>query len=102
MEEVKKVEGFFKSLFDFSFSTFITSRVIKILYILFVLGATLAALTMIIGGFARGAGTGLFTLLIGAPLVFLIWVIGARVSLEIIIVIFRIGEDLSEMKKHKE
>jgi len=44
MEDVKRVEGFFKSLFDFSFSSFITSRVIKILYILFVLGAALGAL----------------------------------------------------------
>lgn len=102
MEDVKNVEGFFKSLFDFSFSSFITSRVIKILYILFVLGAALGALGIIVGGFSASVGTGLFTLIIGGPLVFLIWVISARVGLEIILVVFRIGEDLDELKKGKQ
>lgn len=101
MEEVKKVEGFFKSLFDFSFSSFITTRVIKILYILFVIGAVITALGIIIAGFTRGPGNGLFNLIIVGPLVFLLWVIGARVYLEIILVIFRIGEDLSEIRKGK-
>lgn len=102
MEDVKKVEGFFKSLFDFSFSSFITTRVIKILYILFVLGAAIASLVIIIFGFSQSAGTGILNLLIVAPLVFLIWVISARVYLEIIIVVFRIGEDLSDIKKRGE
>ncbi len=102
MEDVKKVEGFFKSLFDFSFSSFITTRVIKILYILFVAGAAIAALGIIIFGFSQSAGTGILNLIIVAPLVFLIWVISARVYLEIIIVVFRIGEDLSDIKKRGE
>ena len=94
MEETK---GFFGSLFDFSFTALVTSKVIKVLYGLSIVGAAILAIALIVAGFRNSAGLGVFTLIIGAPLAFLIYVIYARVLLEIIIVIFRISEHTAEL-----
>ena len=94
MEETK---GFFGSLCDFSFTALVTSKVIKVLYGLSILGAAILAIGLIVAGFSNSAGLGVVTLIIGAPLAFLIYVIYARVLLEIIIVIFRISEHTAEL-----
>lgn len=96
-EYSKKGAGFFKALFDFSFTEFITSKIIKLLYVLTIFFAGFTALIVIIIGFSIHTGTGIFSLLIGAPLIFFISVIYGRVLLEIIIVVFRIAEHLAEM-----
>jgi hypothetical protein len=83
--------GFFRSLFDFSFTDFITTRVIKVLYALAVVFCALAALGMIIGGFSRSPGAGILWLIV-SPIVFLFYVLMVRVWLEVIIIVFRIAE----------
>jgi len=88
--------GFFRALFDFSFTEFVTTRLIRLLYAIGVLIAALSTLLTIITGFNRGAGAAIITLIL-APLIFLLVVILARVWLEIIIVVFRIAEYLREM-----
>lgn len=95
----KKGAGFFKALFDFSFTEFITSKIIKLLYGLTIFIAGIVALIIIIGGFSAHPGAGIIALLIVAPIIFLVSVIYGRVLLEIIIVIFRIAEHLAEMAK---
>ncbi|MBS3919494.1 MAG: DUF4282 domain-containing protein [Deltaproteobacteria bacterium] len=105
----KKGAGFLKALFDFSFTEFVTSKIIKLLYGLTIFFAGITALIIIMIGFSAHAGVGIVALLIVAPLIFLISVIYGRVLLEIIIVIFRIAEHLAEMaqqgkieKKHPD
>jgi len=88
--------GFLPALFDFSFSQFVTTRLVRLLYAIGVLIAVVAALGAIVRGFNEGAGAGLVALIV-APLVFLLVVIIARVWLEIIIVVFRIAEYLRDM-----
>lgn len=90
-------KAFFASLFDFSFETFITAKIVKILYGLSIAAGGLFALFQIVNGFLTSAGMGLLMLLIGGPLLFLVSVIYARVLLEIILVIFRISEDCSKL-----
>ena len=90
-------QSFFNRLFDLSFNTFITTSIIKVLYILCIIGAAVAALFVIVSGFAVSTGTGLIALIIGAPLTFLISVIYARVMLEMIIALFRIWENTTKM-----
>ena len=92
-------EGFFESLFDMSFTAFITTRIVKFLYILAIVVAGLMSLALVIGG-ARSLPNeygGVFVLFIAAPLFFLISVIFARVVLESIIVMFRIAEHAAEI-----
>jgi hypothetical protein len=89
--------SFFNSLFDFSFTDFITSKIVKLLYGLSIVASGLIALFLIIVGFNISTGFGVVMLLIVAPLVFILSVIYARVLLEIIIVIFRIAENAAEI-----
>ena len=89
--------GFIDSLMDFSFSAFVTSKIIKLLYGLSIAGAGLLSLILIITGFSMSALAGIVLLLFVAPLVFIISVIYSRVLLEIVIVIFRISEHSAEI-----
>lgn len=93
MEEQK---GFLGALFDFSFSDFITIKLIKILYILGIIFSGIAAIMVIVNGFNISAGAGIIFLIL-SPLIFLLYVILVRVWLEIIIVIFRIAENTKQM-----
>lgn len=90
------------SLFDFSFSHFITPRLTKFLYVLMVIacgvGAVVAFVTMVTLGSGFFAKVG--ALLIGAPiagLVFLLALMYCRVLVELLIVAFRGVEYLRDM-----
>jgi uncharacterized membrane protein len=80
------------ALFDMSFSRFITISIIRILYILGMCGIAIGWLGFVIGGFARGAAAGLGILII-ATIMAVIYLIFLRVWLELIVVVFRIGDD---------
>jgi hypothetical protein len=81
--------SFFSRLFDMSFSRFVTPSLIKILFILAIIGISLFAVFMLIAG-AASAGDGGIFLVILAPIYWLLGVIYARVLLELAIVFFRI------------
>lgn len=88
------------TLLDFSFSSFVTARFIRILYIivwlLAALGGFLVFLGMLIGGFSQGVLSGLAMGLLGLVMgafVFALNLIFGRIALEILIVLFRIAEN---------
>jgi uncharacterized membrane protein len=91
--------SFLSSLFDYSFSTFITSRIIKVLYILTTIVVAFWTLALILYGFRASTGFGIVMLLVGGPIFFLISMIYARVVLELIMVIFRIHEDVDDINR---
>jgi hypothetical protein len=92
-------KGFIGSLFDLSFSEFVTTRIIKLLFVLAIIGSGIGTLVLIIGTFAsHSVAFGILSLVL-SPLIFFIYVIVARVYLEIIIVIFRIAENTSRLVK---
>ena len=90
-------KGFFGSLFDFSFTSFVTTKIVKFLYVLTVVLLGLGALVFVVASFSSSAAAGLFMLFIGAPLAFLLYVIYTRVLLELFIAIFRIMETNAEL-----
>lgn len=83
-------------LFDLSFSEFVTTRIIKVLFILGIIGAGIGSLVMLGTGFKNGFGAGLLALIL-APLAFLFWTLMARMWCELIIVAFRIAENTSRL-----
>ncbi len=89
-------KGFIGSLFDLSFTEFVTTRVIKVLYVLAIIMAALVTLALVITGFAGGVGGGLLALIL-SPVVFLLYVLMARIWLEVIIVLFRIAENTGRL-----
>ena len=97
MDETK---GFFGALFDFTFSDFVTTKIVKVLYVLWIIAAVVGALFAIVAAFGLSAWLGLLMLIVLAPLGFVIAVIYGRVCLEIIIVIFRIAENTSDIANY--
>jgi len=80
---------------DFSFQHFVTPRLIRLLYALSLLAAVLATVTWMFSGFADGILNGVFTFVTG-PVAFIVYVLCARVVMEVILAIFQIAEKLKE------
>ncbi|MDY6827512.1 MAG: DUF4282 domain-containing protein [Bacillota bacterium] len=94
-------KGFISSLFDFSFTEFITPKIISILFIIGVVGSGIAAVGFIVSGFATSIVMGILFLIL-SPFVFLLMVIAFRVYMEIIIILFKIYENLKTISESKE
>jgi hypothetical protein len=83
--------GMLGTLFDFSFTHFVTAKLVKLLFAIGIVGAMIGGIRFIMGGFGMGAGWGVLAILV-SPVVFVILVLLVRVAMEIIIVLFRIAE----------
>lgn len=87
-----QTKNFFQSLFDFSFSNFITLKIIGILYAILIGFFALGTLSTIFHGFTMGFFYGIRTLIL-APLGFFLSVIFLRIGLETMIVLFKVAEN---------
>jgi hypothetical protein len=92
-------KGFLGALFDFSFTSFVTPKVVKVLYILIVIVVGLSALGFALTVLATNIGLGLIVLLIGAPLYFLVVTALYRITLEFFMVIFRMAQDIRAIRE---
>lgn len=95
-------KGLIASLFDLSFSHFITPKIQRFLYVLLLVVSGLAALGVL--GTALGMASGFLgkvgALIVGVPvaaLVFLLLAMYSRVMMEILIVVFRGVEYLAQI-----
>ncbi|MGV3659802.1 MAG: DUF4282 domain-containing protein [Prosthecobacter sp.] len=75
---------------DLSFKRFVTPRLVRMLYVLSLLAAVFYAVSWMMSGF-----WGLIT----APVAFLLYLIVARVAVELILAIFRIAEKLAPLSE---
>ena len=91
--------GFLNSLFDFSFTSFVTTRIIKVLYVLILVLVSLVALFYTIIAFRLSPVFGLLVLVIGDPLYIIIVMAFWRLLLEAFVVLFRIAEDIHAMRE---
>ncbi|WP_347955047.1 DUF4282 domain-containing protein [Gordonia aichiensis] len=99
--------SFFSALFDFQFSKMVATRVIPVLYmvitIVFTIAAVIILLSGIIAGFSNLSDGGLWVALgslIFVPLVYLLYLILARVTLELYISIFKISQNTARIAEN--
>ena len=86
--------GFLNALFDFTFDTFVTPKIVKFVYVLAVIWAVVAYVIVVITSFFQyGLTSGLVALVFG-PLVALIWIAVVRIGLEFGISVVRMSEDV--------
>jgi hypothetical protein len=90
-----KEKGLFEILVDWSFTEFLTIRVVKFLYILGIVVTGIEALVVLIGFVGSMGFGGLILGIIVAPIVFCLGVLMVRIWLEILIVMFRIADNTS-------
>jgi hypothetical protein len=93
-------KSFFNSLFDFSFSSFITPKIIKVLFVIGIVLSVIYAIAIIATAFAAHIALGIVVLIL-SPIVFILFVLAIRVYLEILIIMFRIQNDVAEIKEKK-
>lgn len=91
--------GLLKALFDFNFDSFITPKIVKIVYMVATLLVGLATLGMIFTAFGIMADGGLAVLLgliflVAAPILGLIYLAFIRMSLELYYAVIRLSEDV--------
>lgn len=97
-----RIPLFLRPLFDLSFKQFVSLKVIKVIYVLSIFFAGLIALVSIIAGFNDSLFFGIFILLIGAPLIFLLIVLYSRVLLETVLFNFQADDPKIESKEQPE
>lgn len=93
-----EAKGLLRSLFDFSFTNLITIKIIRFVYALIVVLYTIGAVGLFIAGLASGTAIGVFAALILVPLGYLVYLILSRMTMEILIVVFRIGDDVHAIR----
>jgi hypothetical protein len=91
--------GFLGALFDFGFTSFVTPKVIKVLYMLIVIGTVVSALVVTIIAFKASTVFGLLMLVFGDPLFILIVLAIYRIILEFFVVTFRVAEDIRALRE---
>ncbi len=87
--------GFFAALFDFSFSKFVTPKIVKLVYVLATIGLGLTYLLFVVGAFSQNAGAGVVVLLVGAVLA-LVYLAFIRMTLEFYFAIVRMSQDINQ------
>jgi hypothetical protein len=91
---VASPKGFFASLFDFAFAELVTPRIIRVIFITGLVFIALASFWWLSLDPAVPIGFGL----IFSVCFFLIGAVGLRIWLEVIMVLFRIAEDLRAIR----
>lgn len=87
-------KGFFAALFDFSFTHFVTPKIVKIVYVLATIGLALGFLFFLVTAVASGQPAfALFVLLVG-PVIAIIYLAFIRMTLEFYLALVRMSEDI--------
>lgn len=97
-------KGFFASLFDIKMKEMITPKIIRIFFLIGIIGIGLAMIGAIVSSLFTVATVGAVTMIatiIAAPIGALVAVIMLRVYLELIILLFNIYDQLKEMNRSR-
>jgi hypothetical protein len=91
--------SFFRALFDLSFSEYVTTKIIKLLYVLTIIFAAILWLIVLVASFLQKPSSALTVIgaIIICPIGFIIQLIFTRVGYEILIVVFGIAENVHDM-----
>ncbi|MEE3849941.1 DUF4282 domain-containing protein [Gordonia sp. LSe1-13] len=90
---VEASKGFFASLFDFNFNSFVTPSLVKVVYILGTILLAIGVLVFVISSFANDPVLGIIALVV-APIVGLVYLAFLRVTLELYYAVVRMSEDV--------
>lgn len=94
--------GYFSTLFDFSFSRFITVQMFPVLYGVILLSTVIGIGYFTAEAFLSSMWRGLFYLLVAGPVAFITIATVTRALMEFYIVVFRIAENMDEIREITE
>lgn len=93
--------GFFVSLFDWGFTSFVTPKLIKIAYIVSAIYLGLIWLFFVFAAFIENGGLGLLVLIFGG-LVTVLALMMMRLFFEFLMVVFRAAVDVHDTMKRRD
>jgi hypothetical protein len=96
--EAADTTGFLGALFDFGFTSFMTPKIIKVLYVLVMIGTIVSAVAFTIIVFKASAAFGIVALVFADPLIIFIVMAIFRIFLEFFAVVFRAAEDIRALR----
>ena len=99
-QDLADAKGFIASLFDFGFDSFVTPKLIKVIYVLIMILIALSALGFALTAFRVNSGFGIISLIILCPLFFFVNLALWRIVLELFMVVFRIAADIRHIREH--
>jgi membrane protein YdbS with pleckstrin-like domain len=99
MQEINQ-SSFFGTLFDFTFSQFVSETLVRVLYLVAIGLAVIAAIIAIIAAFFNYNLSVGISVLILAPLVLLVYIVIVRVIFEFVIVVFRIADHTRQIAEN--
>ena len=91
--------NFFAGLFDFSFNYSVLRRLVKLLYIIALLGGGIAVVVCVVIGMQQSPAQGLINLVCGIVALF-VGILVTRLLLELCLVILRIAEGIDRASGH--
>jgi Domain of unknown function (DUF4282) len=89
-----QAKGFFGSLFDFSFNSFVTPKIVKLVYVVSTIAIALFYVVIVVSGFTKSPALGIGLLLFGA-IVAIVYLAFIRMTLEFYYAIVRMSEDIN-------
>jgi hypothetical protein len=89
--------GFFRSLYDFGFTSLIGSKIIRFVYGLSVVLYTIGAALAIIAGIQQGSSSAIVSIIV-VPIGYIWGLIWLRILMEFLIVFFRMGDDIHSIR----
>ncbi|HEX3958481.1 MAG TPA: DUF4282 domain-containing protein [Trebonia sp.] len=97
-------KGFVVSLFDFSFSSFVTPKLIRALYVLATVWTAILTIAFcsFCVHFAGSGGSTVIFLIIAAPIMFLLGLGSIRVGLEVFMVLHRLNENIQAIRDRSD
>lgn len=91
-------KGFLRSLYDFKFTSLIATKVIRFVYALLVIVYSIFAALTLIACLASKNGALIFFGFIILPMLYLLYLIMIRIFMEIVVVFFKMGEDVRAIR----
>ncbi len=86
-------KGFLPGLFDFGFRSVQSQRIVRLLYIIAILGGGIGLVVEVVLEMQQSPATGLLALVFGIVAYF-VWILLVRVGLEVVLAIHRMADNL--------
>lgn len=86
-------KGLVAGLFDFAFEASVTRKIVRLLYVILLLGGGVTVVALVVMAMQQSPAQGLLVLVSGV-VAFLVWILLVRVGLEVVLTVLRIADSI--------
>lgn len=86
-------KGLVAGLFDFAFEASVTRKIVRLLYVILLLGGGVSVVALVVMAMQQSPAQGLLVLVSGV-VAFFVWILLVRVGLEVVLTVLRIADSI--------